>query len=129
MTLFYNITGLVIISESSIDAAGVYDQPDIISVANIEDGALIRQYTGSEALIQHEYLTNIPFVQSLGTYYSYFTLAFFAESALWIWLVWRKYKDEATGLQRGLTMLPILKLIHVYSYGNYVRDCPWSDQF
>ena len=59
VTLFYNITGIVIISESSIDAAGVYDQPDVISISNIEDGGLIRSYSNNEALMQHEYLTDI----------------------------------------------------------------------
>lgn len=98
-------------------------------MANIEDGALIRSYSGNEALMQHEYLTNINYVLSLGTYYSYLTLTFLAISCGWIWLVWKKFKDEASGLQRGLTLLPILKLIHVFSYGNYIRECPWPDQF
>lgn len=129
VTLFYNISAIVIISESSIDAAGVYEQPEVISVANIEDGALIRSYSGNEALMQHEYLTNINYVLSLGTYYSYLTLTFLAISCGWIWLVWKKYKEESSGLQRGLTLLPILKLIHVFSYGNYIRECPWPDQF
>ena len=129
VTQFYNITALVIISESSIDAAGTYNQPDIISVAEIEDGAVIRSYTGNKAMLQHEYLTDIASVKALGIYYSYFSLAFLCLSALWIWLVWRKYRDEASALQRSLTLLPLLKLIHVYAYGSYVRDSPWSDQF
>jgi hypothetical protein len=129
VTLFYNITGIVIISESSIDAAGVYDQPDVISISNIEDGGLIRSYSNNEALMQHEYLTDINYVLSLGTYYSYLTLLYLGISCGWIWLTWFKYKEEASGLQRGLTLLPILKLIHVFSYGSYVRECPWPDQF
>ena len=77
--------------------------------------------------MQHEYLTDIAYVKSLGVYYSYLTLVCLGISCLWIWIVWFKYKEQASGLQRGLTLLPILKLIHVFSYGNYVRECPWPD--
>jgi hypothetical protein len=42
VTLIYNISAIVIISETSIDAAGTYDEPQVISISNIENGALLR---------------------------------------------------------------------------------------
>lgn len=79
-------------------------------------------------MIQHEYLTDVAYVKSLGVYYAIFTLGFLVITGQWIWLVWKKFKDQSTGLQKGLTILPILKLLQVHFYWNYVTDCPWKDQ-
>jgi len=42
VTLNYNISAIVIISESFIDAAGLYNDSKVISITNIENGALLR---------------------------------------------------------------------------------------
>lgn len=47
---------------------------------------------------------------------------------LWGLLVWKKYREYSTPLQRGLLMVPVLKLIQVFLYGIYVGDCPWMNQ-
>jgi hypothetical protein len=45
MSEVLGIQGLIIIFDSSIDAAGVYEEPKIISQATYEEGELIRAYS------------------------------------------------------------------------------------
>jgi hypothetical protein len=44
ITAVYNISAIIIISESSIDTAGTYDEPKILSLTTIEDGLLMMRY-------------------------------------------------------------------------------------
>lgn len=45
VTSLFNISAIIIVAESSIDAAGTYDEPKIISMANVEDANIIRAYS------------------------------------------------------------------------------------
>ena len=59
ITGIYNISAIVIISETSIDTAATYDEPQIISLATIEDGILLMKYQKQHAYLEHKYLTDV----------------------------------------------------------------------
>lgn len=67
-------------------------------------------------------------VLSVVGYYTFFTLAFLAMVLWWGNSIYRVYPMDSTALQKGLFMLPILKLICVFIYGSYVNLCPWPNQ-
>ncbi len=88
-------------------------------------------YSGKETItakLEHQYLTNCPVVLSVVGYYTFFTLAFLAMVLWWGNSIYRVYPMDSTALQKGLFILPILKLVCVFIYGSYVNQCPWPNQ-
>jgi len=65
-----NISAVIIIFDTPIDAAGYYTDPKLISLATLSEGELIKAYAfpyrqTMTAKIEHQYLTNCVLVKSI----------------------------------------------------------------
>jgi len=99
----YNITAVIIIFDTPIDAAGYYTNPRLISLSSTDDGELIKAYAypqreDIEGEIEHLYLTNCVLVQSIQIYYIILTTGYLVLSFAWIVSVWTIFDDYSTTL-------------------------------
>ena len=77
--------------------------------------------------MSHYYLTNCQLVLPIKSFYIFFTIYCLLLVFGWILTVWHYYPEESSSLQRGLLILPVMKLIQVFIYGIYVGECPWEN--
>jgi hypothetical protein len=59
VTGIYNISAIIIITENSIDTAGTYDEPKIITFSTIEDGLVLMRFQRQQAFLEHKYYTDV----------------------------------------------------------------------
>ena len=114
----YNIDGIIIQYDDTIEAAGYYASPELIAIISSEEGRKIKPLVQPitkevHGKFEHEYITHCQLLTTWQGYYAVLSCLYMVVSLIWIQQNWSEYGEEYDGasLQKTLSVIPVMKLL------------------